>query len=61
MFWPGVYLTGPLQIEFGWKNGEGTLRTHSVDVPAGTSEKSFTVPTGPAVVDEFVRLSAPAI
>lgn len=59
----GVYETGspgPSRVEFGWRDGEGKRATHAVELPAGTNEKSFTIPTGKIVRDEFVRISADA-
>lgn len=58
----GIYETPPpqgLNIQYGWKDGEGRLQTYDVDVPAGTEQQRFTVPTGQKIKDEFVRLSLP--
>jgi hypothetical protein len=57
----GVYTTPSpqrLRLEYGWRE-DNRLRTHAVEIPAGTAEHKFTVPTGPRIVDDFVRLTAP--
>ncbi len=46
-------------VEFGWRE-KGRLRTHAVELDEGAGEKTFTVPTGPSVVDDYVRVSAPS-
>jgi hypothetical protein len=54
----GVYQTAPAPetiVECGWKEGEQS-RTHSETVPAGSTEKRFSVPTGAAIRDEFIRI-----
>lgn len=59
----GVYETLPpqeLKVEYGWHDASGKLKTHAVTVPAGEPVKTFTVPTGEKVTDDFVRLSVPA-
>jgi hypothetical protein len=56
----GVYRTSPPQaatITYGWKES-GQPRTHVENIPAGKTEHAFTVPTGAAIVDEFVRIEA---
>jgi hypothetical protein len=57
----GVYRTPPpqaLELEYGWREGD-ILRTHLERIPASTAEHTFTVPTGPRIVDEFLRLRCP--
>jgi hypothetical protein len=54
----GIYKTGdpePLAITYGWKERDH-LKQHTARIPAGSNEQVFMVPTGEAVVDEFVRL-----
>ena len=55
----GVHETSPpgdVDIDFGWKDGSGRPHTHSVSVPEGTPSKSFTVPTGANITNDFVRI-----
>jgi hypothetical protein len=59
----GIYETPrpqEINIEYGWKDGDGKLQTCEVTIPAGTEQKQFTVPTGKNITDDFVRLSVPA-
>lgn len=46
------------KITYGWEEG-GKAKTHVEDVPVGAKEHAFKVPTGGAIVDEFVRIEAP--
>ncbi len=57
----GIYDTGPPQpatITYGWQQN-GQSREHVEQLPDQTREFSFTVPTGAAFVDEFVRIAVP--
>ncbi len=49
--------SGPLQITYGWKEN-GELKTAELTLPAGTAEKTWKVPTGEKIRDEFVRMTA---
>jgi hypothetical protein len=56
----GIRTTAPPQalvITYAWKEG-GRVKTHREDIPAGTRERMFSVPTGAAIVDEYVRMEA---
>ncbi len=56
----GTYRTPPPQevkLTYGWKEG-GTAKTHTENVPAGSREWKFRVPTGAAVTDDFIRIEA---
>lgn len=48
---------GAVEVTYGWKEN-GELKTASQNLPAGTTEKKWTIPTGPKIRDEFVRISA---
>jgi hypothetical protein len=48
----------PLELTYGWRE-EGQLKTHSESIPTGAAERRFHVPTGAAIEDEFVRMTAP--
>jgi hypothetical protein len=48
---------GPLQITYGWKEN-GELKTAEQKLPAGTKERSWKIPTGDKIRDEFVRMTA---
>jgi hypothetical protein len=48
----------PMKLTYGWKEG-GQLKTHSEAIPAETREHRFRVPTGSAIVDDFVRMEVP--
>jgi hypothetical protein len=57
----GVYRTPPpqrLKLTYAWKES-GMLKSHVEQLPEGTSEHRFRVPTGRTIVDEYVRLEAP--
>lgn len=57
----GIYATPPpaaLKLTYAWKEG-GALKTHTENLPAGTTERKFTVPTGKQIADEYVRLEVP--
>jgi len=45
------------QLTFGWKES-GQPREFVESLPAGTHERTFAVPTGASIVDDFVRLTA---
>ncbi len=56
----GIYETGsppPVTITCGWREA-GQARRHVEELPANVREHVFTVPTGVAVQDEFVRIEA---
>jgi hypothetical protein len=56
----GVYRTPPpqtLKLTYAWQES-GKLKTHTEEIAAGTSERTFQVPTGKSIVDEYVRLEA---
>ncbi len=44
------------QLTLGWKES-GAARVFVESLPAGTREQTFVVPTGPNIVDDFVRLT----
>jgi len=46
------------KITYGWKEG-GVAKSHVENVPAGAKEHPFKVPTGAAIVDDFVRIETP--
>ncbi|MEX0704904.1 MAG: hypothetical protein WD069_22585 [Planctomycetales bacterium] len=46
------------KLTYAWKEG-GQVKTHVEAIPAGAKEKTFTVPTGAKIVDEYVRIEAP--
>lgn len=48
---------GPINITYGWKE-DGELKTAEQLLPAGTAEKTWQIPTGEKIRDEFVRMSA---
>jgi hypothetical protein len=57
----GLRVTAPpqaLTLTYAWKEG-AHARTYHEFIPAGTRQRSFQVPTGTAVVDEYVRLEVP--
>jgi hypothetical protein len=57
----GVYRTPPpqrLKLTYAWKES-GELKSHVEQIPEGTREHRFRVPTGRTIVDEYVRLEAP--
>ena len=45
-------------LAYGWKE-DGLERQFNQTLAAGTGEQTFTVPTGMAIVDEFVRITVP--
>jgi hypothetical protein len=54
----GLRRTSPpkaAQLTFGWKES-GEAREFVESLPAGTHERTFTIPTGPSIVDDFVQL-----
>lgn len=56
----GIYRTGdpqPVTVTYGWREGDQE-KQHVERVPGGTAEHGFDVPTGEAIVDEFVRIAA---
>jgi hypothetical protein len=44
------------EITYGWKEG-GERRQFRQRLAAGTHEQSWNVPTGPSIVDDFVRIA----
>ena len=55
----GLRRTSPpaaARLTYAWKD-VGKPREFQQVLPAGTREQAFIVPTGPAVVDDFVRIS----
>lgn len=57
----GLYATAAPQaatLTYGWTEN-GTAKQHTEQLPAGTTEATFRVPTGPAVRDDFVRVAVP--
>ena len=44
------------QLTFGWKES-GLPREFIESLPAGTHERTFAIPTGTSIVDDFVRLA----
>ncbi|MEX0717615.1 MAG: hypothetical protein WD066_13565 [Planctomycetaceae bacterium] len=57
----GVYETPAPQgakLTYAWKEGN-QAKTHVEELPAGADEKTFTVPTGAKIVDQFVRIEVP--
>lgn len=57
----GVYRTpSPQEVKltYGWKEG-AAAKTHVENVPPGTKEWKFRVPTGAAITDDFIRIEAP--
>jgi hypothetical protein len=48
----------PLKLAYAWKEG-GTVKTHVENMPAGSAEWKFQVPTGKTITDEYVRLEVP--
>jgi hypothetical protein len=73
-FYNGGYLAGLIDLQlyglrrtvwpqdasltYGWKE-DGQPREFTQALAAGTDEKTFVIPTGSAVVDEFVRIAVP--
>ncbi|QDU95886.1 hypothetical protein [Lignipirellula cremea] len=56
----GLYQTNVPQatiVSFGWKEGAQS-KTHTEQIPAGAETHTFTVPTGKAIVNDFVRIEA---
>jgi hypothetical protein len=47
-----------LTLTYAWKEG-AVLKTHRERIPPGTRERTFDVPTGAALVDDYVRLEVP--
>ena len=45
-----------VQLTFGWKES-GQLREFVEFLPADRHERTFFIPTGPNIVDDFVRLA----
>jgi hypothetical protein len=57
----GIHRTPPptaCDIAYGWKENSAA-KQHIESIKAGEAERTFRVPTGPAVVDDFVRISVP--
>lgn len=57
----GIYRTEPPQpvtITYSWKEN-GSTKSHREQLPANTTRHEFVVPTGPQIVDDFVRFELP--
>jgi hypothetical protein len=57
----GVYRTPPPKsatLTYAWREGD-RLKTHLEQLPSGAREHAFSVPTGAAIVDEYVRIDVP--
>ncbi|MEX2212897.1 MAG: hypothetical protein WD768_02135 [Phycisphaeraceae bacterium] len=57
----GVYQTPQADravVTYNWYEGDRP-KSHMEVIPAGTREKKFTVPTGKAITDEYVRIAVP--
>jgi len=57
----GVHRTPPphpCKVTYAWKEA-GQGKTHDRTIAAGANEQAFTVPTGAAIVDDFIRIAVP--
>jgi hypothetical protein len=57
----GVYQTAnaqPAEVTLAWKEA-GQVKTHAEKVPPAAKEYQIKVPTGAAIVDEYIRVRMP--